>query len=454
MENLVTPSERAQSLINPHTRSRSVGSAPRDRLGLILKIVFGSPIPVLLTLYVISMAVSENAISLMGSLLVGFTFLYILVDRFTSPREFSFFGNMVDVPLLIYLGVCLIGILQNWQSDEAFLGLKNLSWIFAYYLIMYSFFLFPGLNRLFRTMVGVVPLMSVFVVWQRFFGLHVNLSIVPAGLAEAVAGIDTVGFFNSVAPYGFVGGVFVAFATAALMVPTTRYKSFKFLIMLALAVTWLSLVTVQSIAVLAGPLVAAAVILLYCKRSYFFILMVLCLGLYFALPKNHWTRDSFSAWMERGVDVGQEKHDVARAEIAIFGDHPWLGVGYSSVRPLLPAYFKKLEINRDDSNLSSNNYFAILSSTGILGFACYMTLSLLFLLKTHRLWLEIPQTHYWHRAFVMGTMGAQVVFHTMGLYQNMLDCLAAMLVFAFFLAVISYLNESYGRGIIPDDYSL
>ena len=96
----------------------------------------------------------------------------------------------------------------------------------------------------------------------------------------------------------------------------------------------------------------------------------------------------------------------------------------------------------------------MLSTTGIIGFSCYMFFILAFLLMTHRLWTEVPRSHYWHRVFVLGALGAQVAVHAGGLTQWNFGDPEVNHLFVFILAVVAYMNERYLRGIVPDDYAL
>jgi len=216
MENLVTPSERAQSLINPHSRNRTNGHSPQDKVILALKIILGTPIPVLLILYVCGLVISESFLAMIAGLTCTLTFLYILVDRFSKQHEFQYFFNATDLPMLGFLFICAFRAVIAWDNPGDPVGVIELTWVLAYFLLSYGFFLFPGLNRLFQAFGVFVPLVCLFVIWQKFYGLKINLSILPDSMARAVSGIDTV-FFDSVSPFAMPWALFISFGTAALL---------------------------------------------------------------------------------------------------------------------------------------------------------------------------------------------------------------------------------------------
>ena len=83
-----------------------------------------------------------------------------------------------------------------------------------------------------------------------------------------------------------------------------------------------------------------------------------------------------------------------------------------------------------------------------------MLFILTFLLMTHRLWLDIPETHFWHRVIVLGALGAQISLHTGGVTQWNFGDAEVNHLFVFVLAMVAFLAEKYARGIVPDDYAL
>ncbi len=169
---------------------------------------------------------------------------------------------------------------------------------------------------------------------------------------------------------------------------------------------------------------------------------------------NDGFHERFSSIWASKYTSNTDRQDLWRANLAMFQDHPWIGVGYGQNEEILGEYFKKLEIKNEFGGHAHNNYLQMLSTTGLLGTICYLFFILSFLLLTHRLWLEIPKTHYWHRVIVLGALGAQVCMHAGGVTQWNFGDAEVNHLYIFILAMVGYLSERYARGIVPDDYSL
>src|SRR5206468_1777859 len=111
---------------------------------------------------------------------------------------------------------------------------------------------------------------------------------------------------------------------------------------------------------------------------------------------------------DRGYYSNEDRRNVWKANIAMFKDHIWTGIGAGQNEERLDEYYKKLGIESTFGGHAHNNYIQMLSTTGLLGFFFYMLFILSFLLMTHRLWGDIPETHFWHRVVALGALGAQI----------------------------------------------
>jgi O-antigen ligase len=149
--------------------------------------------------------------------------------------------------------------------------------------------------------------------------------------------------------------------------------------------------------------------------------------------------------------AGVQAAEMSRAEkqraqintqVAIWQKNTWVGSGY-----------KATAVENYDPG-TGNVYFQILAQSGLLGAGFFLFFILATLLSTYRIFNEVSPSHYWHRVLIAGALGSQIAFHVAGLYwSTMAEALTANL-FAMILASISYLSEHYGRGLVPDDYSL
>jgi O-antigen ligase len=154
-----------------------------------------------------------------------------------------------------------------------------------------------------------------------------------------------------------------------------------------------------------------------------------------------------------------DRRDLWHANLKMFEDNPWIGVGLGRNEFRLPEFYEKIKISKSTVGQpiiaqSHNTYFQLLATSGFLGFACYMIFILLSLLMTLRLWNEVPQTHFWHRVFVLGSLATQVAACSGGLTQWNLGIPEVNHVFIFVLAWTLYIGHRYGKDIIPDDFAL
>lgn len=112
-----------------------------------------------------------------------------------------------------------------------------------------------------------------------------------------------------------------------------------------------------------------------------------------------------------------ERLDVWRANVAMFKDHPILGVGYGANEDLITQYYDKLGIKQEFGGHAHNNYLQFLSGTGLLGFLAYTVFSILMFWMAHRLLRTLPKQDHVSRTLALGALGAQVALHVGGLTE-------------------------------------
>ena len=159
-------------------------------------------------------------------------------------------------------------------------------------------------------------------------------------------------------------------------------------------------------------------------------------------------------------DVVFDKHyhnsetrmDVWKANLAMFLDHPWVGIGLKQDEVFIRQYYQKLNIDNWEVDHANNTYIYWLATTGCLGFISYMLFILAFLLMTGRIWIEVPASNTWHRVFILALLGVQIVMHVGGLtYWNIRS---AQYFFVFSLAMMAYIYKKYNEATVFDDYCL
>ena len=211
------------------------------------------------------------------------------------------------------------------------------------------------------------------------------------------------------------------------------------------ALAWLiiaALVLSYDPTALAAALIGASILFVYLRKKFVaFMVVAAIIGGYF------FVKDFQAGYLWKRIESSAQYSEQARRrelqqKFELFKAHPWLGAG------------SPLRVNGAVVAPAPNTYFQILATTGLLGFLGYMAFCLSFLFCSLRLWHEIPPTHIWHRVFLLGATGGQIVFHTAGLYRWTHNNVLLMGTFLFFIAVVAFLNERYSRGLVSDDFSI
>lgn len=427
-----------------------------------VKSFVSAPGPFLITLYSVALMTSMAGMEIFGWATALLGVLYILVDRFSSQKSFSFYRIGADGALIGLLIVALCGFLINAPDADLMNGMGGLRWILLLYLLTYAMDLFPGINKYYNVFLAGATLIACYGIYQHFTGVDLRHvwglrpeSAVTAVPVENSTEFKSVGLFSHHLTYGYSFAMLVCFPFAALLLSQRKTHLFRWTMFLSTTLITLSLIWTYGRGVWLATLGAFFIIPFYISRKIFLVVVLLCatgLGIYYQTSHD---------FQERVKTLGQENYfsnadrkNLWKANIAMFSDYPWLGVGYKRNEELTGEYFKKIGIQSEFGGHAHNNYFQMLSTTGILGLSCYMFFILSFLLMTLRLWTEIPKTHFWHRVIILGSLGAQVAFHIGGLTQWNFGDAEVNHLFIFILATVAYMNERYARGIVPDDYAI
>lgn len=417
-----------------------------------------TPIPVLLSLYALSLLTSMSGMEIFGWSTCAFTLLYILANYFLGMRQFYFFRLGVELPLLILILVVWIGLLVNAPSADHLEQIGNLRWILMLYLMTYTFELFPSLNRILTIFLVAGTIIGLYGIFQHFTcidlvrGENTPMTLSPV---EGATTCQSIGMFGHHLTYGYSAGMIICFAFAGLLLGRRKSFGHRLGFLFSTSVIGLSLAWTYGRGVWLAVGLAFFMMAAYVSKKHFFS-SILIAGLIFgvAYTSNPELKERFnSIWSDQHFS-NVERQGLWKANFEMFKDHPWLGVGYGQNLPRLQEYYQKVDVERAWGGHAHNNYLQMLSTTGLLGFLCYMIFMLTFLLMTHRLWLDIPETHFWHRVVVLGALGSQITLHTGGVTQWNFGDAEVNHLFIFILAMIAYLAEKYSRGIVPDDYAL
>jgi hypothetical protein len=445
MSTLVTPSAKAHERVTGRWMRDIEVATQRDWIVYYTKHVLGTPIPWLMSAYACLILFSRAGLEVAAWTCVSLTFAYIVIDRQSRTREFSFFRVGADFFLLGYLLVALLGALLSDSFSLAIDTLGSARWVFLLYGLTYCWELFPGMNRVYFLMIAACSGISVYSIWQHFTGLDlargVALSYAPVtGQAYFVSS----GFFSSPEILGTILAMLIPFPAAAFLFGDRINRSLQ---------RWLpvALVLIFSIANLwtyrPGLWMAAfaglIVTLLAKSRGAMTLLGSLVVTLIVTLWVTYGSTGKMFDQVQQAEVIRAEKQRAQiNTQVTLWGQSPWFGVGSKATHAA----------NYDPG--SGNVYFQVLAQSGALGAAFYLLFILSFLLATYRILQELPQTHYWHQVLVSGSLGSQIAFHLAGLHWGTISESLTMYLYIFLLASTSYLMEHYHRGLVPDDFVL
>ncbi len=429
-------------------------SSARPRIQAILD----TPIPILLTLYSLSLMTSMSGMEIFGWGTCALTLLYILANHFLRMKDFYFFRLGVELPLLGLIFFVWLGLTLNAPDVDRLAPLGTLRWIIMLYLFTYAFELFPSLNRILNVFLIGATIVGLYGIYQHFScvdlvrGVDRPLSHTPI---DGSTTCQSIGFMSHHLTYGYSAGIFICFAFAGLLLGKRKSLAHRIGFLLATSIIGCSLVWTYGRGVWIAVGLSFFVMAAYVSKKHFFSFLLI-VGLIFGLAytSNPELKERFnSIWSDQHFS-NVERQQLWKANFEMFKEYPWLGVGYDQNLPRLQEYYKKVGVEKEWGGHAHNNYLQWLATTGILGFFCYMLFVLTFLLMTHRLWLDIPETHFWHRVIVLGALGAQICLHTGGVTQWNFGDAEVNHLFIFVLAMVAFLAEKYARGIVPDDYAL
>ncbi|HEX4925893.1 MAG TPA: O-antigen ligase family protein [Bdellovibrionales bacterium] len=422
-----------------------------------LKTALDKLIPFFLFLYAVSLLTSMSGMEIFGWGTCLLTVLYILGSLLVARRP-RVFTLGCELPLLGLLIVAGLGLYLNAPDADHLAAMGKLRWVVMLYLLAYALALQNNLNRILNTLMIVGTIVACYAIFQHFTGIDLirgdNRSVTIAPFAGATVYQNT-GFLSHHLTYGYSFGMLICFPLAALLLGRRRPIMFRLLCTLSVLLIGLSLLWTYGRGVWMATALAFFVLAAYVSKRHlvaFLVIIGIIGGVLYTGDSGF--QERFASMWASNYTSNTDRQDLWRANLAMFQDYPWLGVGYGQNEEILHKYYDKLDIANTFGGHAHNNYLQMLSTTGLLGMICYMLFILSFLLTTHRLWMEVPKTHYWHRVLVLGALGAQVTMHAGGVTQWNFGDAEVNHLFIFILAMIGYLSERYSRGIVPDDYAL
>ena len=411
-------------------------------------------LPILFFLYAISLLVSMAGMEIFSwtiATLVLVIATYQIIKHRQSVGEIFLTVDYALIGLwtVIILGAVLVDRTVP-PGNTAIVIFGTGRWVLLFYLLRlglhWSFH--DNAQYAFNIMFTLAGLVGIYAVIQHFTGIDLMRSTHDAvqfmgNRDDGTPIYRSAGFFSSPMRYGNSYGLLLFFPIAALVVIKHKSKLFTGLMIFSASLLALSLVTTLVRGVWLGVIVGIIFMSLFSGRKK----AVVVLGLFFAfllaigLSVPTVRGRLMSAAVNFSYDDARVK--IWRANIEMFKEHPLIGVGQNQNEVVIDEYFKKMGIENGQIGHAHNTYLQFLSGTGALGFICYMFFILYFLMISIRLLKMIPERFEWHRALVLGAIGAQVFLHIGGLTEPSFKHAEVKHMFLFILAIVATLYCKY-----------
>ena len=462
-----TPSERVNLKLDPFSTFGS-DHVQRHPFLVFLKNIVGGGIPVLLILYLISSMIYVEFTMIIGYLIASLTFGYIILDRLEKKQEIPLFYIGGDIWLFVLLIVAALGLLINASEVNFLKHFLEMHWVLLIYAFAYSFYLFPGIKRFFHIITISGSIISVYGILQHFFGIDVLYYIGLTSQSATYLGpplrvndylnfpaegyYQIIGVFQNHIDYGIFFSMVICFPIAGLFLLKNISLGYRIFLIISSALIFLSLLWTYDKGVWSASIVSLLFMSGFVNRKVFVKTLVtisVIFGIFYYFDNTFQKQDVV---FDKHYHNSETRMDVWKANLAMFLDHPWIGIGLKQDEVHIRQYYQKLGIDNWEVDHANNTYIYWLATTGSLGFISYMLFILAFLLITGRIWIEVPQSNTWHRVFILALLGVQIAMHVGGLtYWNVKP---AQYFFVFSLAMISYIYKKYNEATVFDDYCL
>ncbi|MCM2281808.1 MAG: O-antigen ligase family protein [Bdellovibrionaceae bacterium] len=311
-----------------------------------------------------------------------------------------------------------------------------------------------SLFRGIRILVPIVGVIAVYAIFQHFTGIdlirgnRISISSVDtaAGRVFRANGMwgHPVTFGHSMAlTFCMVMGL--AF-TAARDKSQAFSAKFRALVIIVALLSGLALLSSYTRGAWIGAGAAFVVIGLYQGRKVAtFTLSSAVLAMTLALSVSEHLRSRLLSIFSSTNQSNLERIQIWKANIQMFQEHPFLGVGYGENERLIRVYFEKLGILNGFGGHAHNNYLQFLSGTGLVGFFLFVAFSVAGFVMTHRLLTRLPREAVWPRALALGALAAQVALHVGGLTECNFKDAEVNHQYMLILAVVVVLYRRYVR---------
>ena len=377
-------------------------------------------LPYALALYTVAVLTTMAGMEIFAWLSFVLTLVVLIGDRRWIKRPILEKSDWAFIVLMVVIILSAL-IAAPATSDKVFI-IGNARFVPLFIALRFGLE-FVGLQRMesfFRFLVVLIGLISAYTIFQHFTGIDYI-----RGHREPVSKVF---FENSFAyrgrgmwghPVTFGHSMALSFCMVTAYAVTLPTKSrWRWIATAVSILSALSLLWSYTRGAWIGVAAAVAIMTMYLGRRIAILAAssgTAALILAVSLSSNF--RARLLSVVSLTDTSNTQRLDVWKANIAMFLDHPILGVGYGVNEEIIGDYYAKLGIVQEFGGHAHNNYLQFLAGTGLLGFFAFLSATALLLWMSHRLLREIPRSEFWPRALVLGALGAQIALHFGGLTE-------------------------------------
>ena len=364
--------------------------------------------------------------------------------------------------------IAALGLFINASEVSFGRHFLELHWILLLYTFTYAFYLFPGIKHFFHIIIIFGIAISIYGIIQHFFGIDILYQLGFTSQSATYLGppsrinnylnfptegyYQVIGFFQSHVDYGIFFSMVLCFPVAGLFLLKNISLGYRIFLILTSVLILLSILWTYDKSVWTSTIVGLLFMSGFVGRRVFIktLLIISLISWMFYYFDNTFQKQDIV--LDKHYHNQETRMDIWKANLAMFLDHPWIGLGLKQDEVYIRKYYQKLNIDNWEIDHANNTYIYWLSATGSFGFMSYMLFILTFLSMTGRIWMEVPLSNTWHRVFILALLGVQITMHVGGLaYWNIKS---AQYFFVFSLAMVAYIYKKYNEATVFDDYCL
>ena len=291
----------------------------------------------------------------------------------------------IGFPALVGLAaVAISSALFNQLSWQQFwVSVGKFRWILLYFFFHNIYRLVIPARKIYPIAYSTLPIVfvtAVYGIYQYYTGFDFfrggDFYFPPAVMVDEVAiRWRSIGWFNLPFTYGYIysGIALLLLSNIYYLAENKKVDKFFYFQVLCLVLIAVSLAMTYTRGVWLAIGMALVPTLFFLKRSHLFGFVgigVLAIGALMVFDDNFANRVFSIA--DFGHQSNSERMSIWRMNLAMFWDHPLLGVGFDENSYVIKDYFKKYGIVDVPASHAHNTYLNFLSGLGILGLFAFL----------------------------------------------------------------------------------